>query len=119
MAQIHLLKNQFQDKILIFCFELIESVVLFAEGHNGVGSKSVTLFLTDGNAFFIKGDHPIKAVSHQDHQTGNGDGFDFDVPFLRLDLFAGMDGIFNGICEHGCQFRFIYRKDLRQSDLDG
>lgn len=112
-----LLKNHFQDKILLLCFELIERLVLFAEGYDGAGSKSVTLFRAEGNAVFIKSDHTIKTVSYHQHQAGNGDGFDFNVPPIRFNLFAGVDGIFDGIGQHGCQFRFINRKDLRRAIL--
>ena len=61
MAQIPLLKKHFQNKSLLLRFELIESIVLFAEGHNGVGSETVALFLTDGNAFFIKSNYTVEA----------------------------------------------------------
>ena len=74
MAYFYLLESQFQNEILLLRFELIERMVLFAEGNNGAGSKPVTLFRTDGNVIFIKGDHTVKAVSYHEHQAGNGDG---------------------------------------------
>ena len=109
-----LVKDDPQGEFLVFCLENIKGVVFLAEGHNGAGAESVALSGGDGDALLVEGDHTIEAVSHLKHEAGLRDGLDLDIPLCRIDPFAGLDGVFDGIGQHRGEFRFICRQGIRE-----